>query len=395
MHMRLIKSERDYEAALARVGDLMAAEPGTPEFDELEVLSTLVEVYEKQHYPIALPDPVEAIKFRMEQAGLRQRDLIPFIGSASKVSEVLGRKRPLTLTMIKALHTGLGIPAEVLLQDGNDASAEPALDAARLPWGEIVRRGWIKGFTGTARQARACADELVASLLPKSVGACFQPALYRRSIRGQSSMDEHAVTAWTARIVSLACDDDLPARYVPGTVDGAFMTGLVRLSFLDDGPKLAREYLAKHGIHLVFERPLPRTRVDGAATRLPDGAPVIGLSLRYDRLDNFWYCLAHELGHVALHLGEEGEQWFVDDLEAEGGDREEEADAWAREALIPSEVWAEACDVHSEAEVRDLAQRLSISPAIIAGRLRFERGNYRLLTDLVGQGRVRSQFGMH
>jgi HTH-type transcriptional regulator / antitoxin HigA len=135
--------------------------------------------------------------------------------------------------------------------------------------------------------------------------------------------------------------------------------------------------------------------VDGAATLLPDGTPVIGLSLRHDRLDNFWFCLSHELAHVALHLGEEGEQWFVDDLESEGGDLEDEADAWAREALIPSDIWADARNLRTEAEVRALASRLSISPAIVAGRLRFERQNYRLLTDLVGQGRVQSQFGMH
>nr|WP_279480407.1 ImmA/IrrE family metallo-endopeptidase [Aureimonas sp. SK2] len=211
-------------------------------------------------------------------------------------------------------------------------------------------------------------------------------------------MDDHAVTAWTSRIVSLACAQTLPGRYERGIVDGAFVSGLVRLSFLDDGPRLAREYLGKHGIHLVVERHLPKTRVDGAATLLPDGSPVIGLSLRFDRLDNFWFCLAHELGHVALHLGEGGDEWFVDDLEAEaeGGERsrEAEADAWASEALMPAETWAGVGSVRREAEVRALARKLSVSPAIIAGRVRFEQRNYKLLNDLVGQGEVRRQFGV-
>lgn len=396
MHVRPIKSESDYETALARVGDLMAAEPGSPEFDELEVLSTLVESWEAKHHAIAHPDPIDAIAFRMEQSGLRQRDLVPYIGSASKVSEVMKRQRPLTLAMIKKLHAGLGIPADVLLRE--PAPGTEALDASRLPWGEIVKRGWIPNFPGTAREAKTRCDELVAFLVPQSASSCLQPALYRRSIRSGAAMDDHAVTAWTARVVSLACAQTLPGRYEHGIVDDAFVSALVRLSFLDDGPRLAREYLGKHGIHLVVERQLPKTRVDGAATVLPDGSPVIGLSLRYDRLDNFWFCLAHELGHVALHLGEGGEQWFVDDLdsEAEGVERsrEDEADAWAREALLPADAWAGAGSVRREAEVRALARKLSVSPAIIAGRIRFEQRNYRLLNDLIGQGEVRRQFGV-
>ncbi|WP_061937619.1 ImmA/IrrE family metallo-endopeptidase [Aureimonas sp. AU22] len=398
MHVRPIKSESDYETALARVGDLMAAEPGSPEFDELEVLSTLVDAWEAKHHAIAHPDPIDAIAFRMEQAGLRQRDLVPFIGSASKVSEVMKRQRPLTLAMIKNLHSGLGIPAEVLLREPARGPGKDALDPARLPWGEIVKRGWLPGFTGTTREARSRCHELVASLVPQSAGSCLQPALYRRSIRGGAAMDDHAVTAWTSRIVSLACAQTLPGRYERGVVDEGFVSGLVRLSFLDDGPRLAREYLGKHGIHLVVERHLPKTRVDGAATVLPDGSPVIGLSLRFDRLDNFWFCLAHELGHVALHLGEGGDEWFVDDLEseAEGGERsrEAEADAWALEALMPADTWASASSVRREAEVLTLARKLSVSPAIIAGRIRFEQRNYRLLNDLIGQGEVRRQFGV-
>lgn len=92
---KVIKTEKEYESALARINDLMDADPGTPEGDELDLLVTLVELYEKAKHPIDPPDPVEAIKFRMDQLGLRQKDLIPHIGSRSKVSEVLSRQRPL------------------------------------------------------------------------------------------------------------------------------------------------------------------------------------------------------------------------------------------------------------------------------------------------------------
>lgn len=114
---RLIKTEDEYQAALARIDQLMDAEPETPECDELELLSTLVEVYEDEHYPMGIPDPVSAIQFRMEQLGFTPQNLMPFIGSRSRVSEILNHKRPLTLRMMRALNKGLGIPAEILLQE--------------------------------------------------------------------------------------------------------------------------------------------------------------------------------------------------------------------------------------------------------------------------------------
>jgi HTH-type transcriptional regulator/antitoxin HigA len=100
----------------------MAARRNTPEGDRLDVLVTLVEAWEAKHYPLDLPDPVEAIKYHMESRGLTARDLIPLIGSRNRVYEVLSRKRPLTLTMIRRLHEGLGIPADSLIKAGRDAA---------------------------------------------------------------------------------------------------------------------------------------------------------------------------------------------------------------------------------------------------------------------------------
>jgi HTH-type transcriptional regulator / antitoxin HigA len=111
-----IKTEADYEAALAEIDRLFDAAPNTPESDRLDVLTTLVEAYEEQHHPIPVPDPVEALKYYMESRGLTRRDLEPFIGSRARVAEVLNRKRPLSLEMIRRLHAGLGIPADVLIQ---------------------------------------------------------------------------------------------------------------------------------------------------------------------------------------------------------------------------------------------------------------------------------------
>lgn len=115
---RVIHSTADHEKALAELDRLMELDPdlGTPEADELELLALLIETYEKERFPIAPPDPVDAIRFRMDQAGLSQKDLVPFMGSKSRVSEVLAGKRHLSLSMIRALHEGLGIPANILLR---------------------------------------------------------------------------------------------------------------------------------------------------------------------------------------------------------------------------------------------------------------------------------------
>ncbi len=115
MNIQPIRSEADLDRAFARLEELWAAEPGTPEADEIEVLSILIEKYEDKHYPIGPSDPIEAIKFCMEQQGLTPRDLEAYIGSSGRVSEVLNRKRKLSLRMIQRLHEGLRIPYESLM----------------------------------------------------------------------------------------------------------------------------------------------------------------------------------------------------------------------------------------------------------------------------------------
>jgi HTH-type transcriptional regulator/antitoxin HigA len=123
MQVAPIKSARDYRRALKEIEGLMAARRNTPDGDRLDVLATLVEAWEAKHYPLDLPDAVEAIKYHMENQGLAPRDLIPFIGNRNRVYEVLSRKRPLTLAMVRRLHEGLGIPAESLIKAGKDEAA--------------------------------------------------------------------------------------------------------------------------------------------------------------------------------------------------------------------------------------------------------------------------------
>ena len=397
---RLIKTEEDYTLALDRIESLMDAEAGTSEADELELVSTLVEMYEEKHYPIDLPDPVEAIKFRMEQLGLKQQDLIPFMGSRSKVSEIMNNKKPLTLSMMRGLNKGLGIPAEVLLHEPGAGFPDSFshLEWNRFPVSAMVKRGWLTADDYSYAQN----EELMRPFIDRAGGfEAVSVAFLRQgfSARMNAKADKYAVSAWCLRVLELANASALKQTYKKGMLNSAAMKEIARLSYFNNGPILAREYLEKQGIRLLVVSHLPRTYLDGAAILLPNGSPVVGLTLRYDRLDNFWFCLLHELVHILKHLSKDT-QIIVDDfdlrkIERDGMDRaEQEADELASASLIPKRYWERISptDPISSDEVKAMAERLKIHPAIIAGRIRFERNNYRLLTRLVGQGKIRELF---
>ena len=391
-----IRTEEDHKRALARIDEIFDAEEGTPEGDELEVLVDLVMFYESKTVDIGFPDPISAIKFRMDQAGLTQRDLIPFIGNRSKVSEVLSGKRDLTLSMARALHQNLGIPADVLLQKPGaefDSTLEE-IDPRRYPLKEMAKRGWIPQLSDLADRAK---KEILA-LMEKAGGPeTAAIPLYRKNghRRLNAKADPYALRAWCWRVLGVANENPPEADYQSGTVTPEFMQEIAHLSVSEDGPRRAQERLAEHGIALVVERHLPRTHLDGAALRLQDGRPVIGLTLRYDRIDNFWFSLMHELAHVGLHMDKGEDEPFIDDLSLNVTDPlENQADRHAQDALIPPEIW-ESNPVRERATVLavyDLAQEVGVHPAVIAGRVRHERGNYRLLSQLVGSGKVRRQF---
>lgn len=394
MVTKVIKDQKNYESALAEINNLMDSEPGTPEADRLELLTLLVEDYEKKTYPERIPNPIDAIRFRMEQQNLSQRDLMPYIGSRSKVSEVLSGRRPLSLSMIRALHTGLGIPAKALLLEHDSTSLDDTdVEWNRFPIKEMISRGWIKAELSEAKdRAEELLREFFAPLGTPKIAALYMTT---DSVRSARSMDKHALEAWTARVTKLASSDPPPVEYKPGTVTLEFMRDVARLSWSDSGPLLAREFLKKHGISLVIEPHLPHTHLDGAAIMVLANMPIIGLSLRHDRVDNFWFCLMHELAHVSLHYGQ-GVTNFYDDLDIKHSDdpRERASDDLAGEALIPEEAWknSPASVLRSPEAAQDLANKLRIHPAIIAGRMRHEYKSYHVLNQLVGHGQVRRLF---
>ena len=162
------------------------------------------------------------------------------------------------------------------------------------------------------------------------------------------------------------------------------------LSVFAEGPSLAREFIEQHGIAVVLEKHLPKTYLDGAALLRDDGVPVIGLTLRYDKLDNFWFTLLHELVHVMLHLSADCEAIFDDLSTTSSADAiEKEADSIAGNVLIPNAIWKKA-KVRKSLEPRDaldLAQSVNRHPSIIVGRLQKEADDYSLLARSVGIGR--------
>jgi len=399
MSIRPVRTEEDYSAALERIEELWGAEPGTAEGDELDILLLLVEDYEDKHHPVPPPSPIEAIKFVMDQKGLKQADLVPFMGSHSKVSEVLSGKRSLTLSMIRALHEELSIPAEVLITEGQHFP-ENGQDIPwdRFPVKEIVGRKWVTGLDPNVQ-----AEEIIRKLAAQagsddylfSDAACFRQGF--SGTRRNKKDNPYAIQAWLLGLLSVAADFELGCEYRSSDIDASLLKKIAGLSELSNGPLVAREYLASRGIKLVCVRHFKRTYLDGAVLITKDGTPIIGMSLRHDRIDNFWFTLLHELSHLALqHVQQNGFNCIIDDLDLKPSqdDIEHAADKMAMEALIPQNLWAShpAKDSAKISDVRDLARKAHIHPAIVAGRVRYHRNNYRLLARHVGHGEVRKLF---
>ena len=195
-NIKPIRSERDYEAALHRISELMDTETDSPEGDELDVLVDIVELYETRQVPMGYPSPIAAIEFRMEQAGLRPADLASFIGSRAKVSEVLSGKRAITMPMARALHEHLGIPADVLLREPDVDQGDPWADMewSRFPVKSMVKLGWVPDRSDLAGHAENVMRDLINRAGGLEVAGA---ALFRKNdhVRANAKMDPNAVYA--------------------------------------------------------------------------------------------------------------------------------------------------------------------------------------------------------
>jgi len=266
------------------------------------------------------------------------------------------------------------------------------VDWRLFPIREMLSRGWV-AFESSVEKTE---EELVAvffDMVPNWERLC---PLYRTTqMRSEKWIDPYSLAAWTARVVIKAQQENIKRHFQTDSIDLSLMTRIGKLSVRESGPKDAKTILSDYGIALVIEPHLPRTHLDGAALAAGEDRAVIGLTVRYDRIDNFWYSLMHELAHLALHVAHEGESHFFDDFNATAGidPREREADDLAKEALIPQNKWeaSPASLLPSKEAAELLAKQLDIHPAIVAGRVRFER-TYTFLSQHVGQKGIRYQF---
>lgn len=396
MEAKVIRTEDQYYAYLNEVQALISLGLNlTPSQSErLELLSVLIESYENSKYPVETPDPIDAILFRMSEKGLKQADLIPYFGTSSRVSEVLNRKRPLTVQMIRALTIGLGISADTLVGATTPDLVEkkPVVDWSKFPIKEMSKRGWIGNLTKAAKDN---VEELVKDFISEA-GLHFGTASFRRTLAGEaeSPTSKYALYAWLARVIQKSRDQSKNiGHFDADSLSAHYLKELAQLSWFDKGPLLAIEFLEKSGIKVVIEPSLKGTLLDGAALKDADGTPIVALTLRYDRIDYFWFTLLHEVAHIWKHVT--NEEAFLDDLDASSEDRREaEANRLAREAFIPRVHWrrSEAYLSPSKETIEKLAKELKIHPAIVAGRIRKETGNYGIFTDLLGQNQVRSLF---
>jgi len=266
------------------------------------------------------------------------------------------------------------------------------IDWKRFPIKEMIQRGWV------SPKNKQTPAQLVREYFANAAGSQYATALHRKKFHGGNKPNEYALLAWQARVLDKARQEHENGLVSDFVLNDSWLNELVHLSVEDDAPRKAKKFLASKGIALVVEKHLQGTYLDGAAMLLETSNPVVALTLRHDRLDNFWFVLFHELGHVFLHLFDSLSMDFFDERNDESvseDDIEKEADQFALSTLIPESHWDDCLSKFSlTKESVDIdAKSLGVHPSIVAGRIRKETNNYTILNDSIGRGKVRVSFG--
>jgi HTH-type transcriptional regulator/antitoxin HigA len=256
---------------------------------------------------------------------------------------------------------------------------------------EIHNRGWIEPLDELQKKPTI---ETMLRYLVDTEKLASSSALHRKTAPKKRSTNDAALALWRARVLYQAQNKHSALGRTFNVADISWIPQLVSLSVHDDGPMRAIEFLHAKGIAIVVETHLPGTSLDGAAMLLADRTPLIALTLRYDRLDYFWFTLLHELGHILLHFNSGLAGGFFDNLDEVSVEKLEiEADSFARTALISDEAWSASPARFSKTiePIKIFSSSQKIGIAIVAGRIRRERKNYTLFNEYVGQGKVRRQ----
>lgn len=284
----------------------------------------------------------------------------------------------------------ISINADVQIKE---IDAPEIYDLKKYPFKQMFQRKWFPYFSGTLNDASKHSAELLAGLYANAGIQNIQYALTRKSVRSGSEINDFALKAWYARVITKARNQEVNVFFDKNYISESWFTELVLLSTKENGPKEAIERLKDIGIRVIIESHIEGTHLDGAAILMDSLYPVIALTLRYDRIDNFWFVLFHEIAHIILHLNDELEMIF-DDLDLNIAGIEEEADRYALNTLISDKVWKKSLVRFSPSgeTIQNQAKVLKIHPALVAGRIRRETGKYHLFNDLIGQGQVRRLF---
>jgi HTH-type transcriptional regulator / antitoxin HigA len=394
MILKIIKNDADYNEALEQLSSLLQKTPRTSdEENTIQILLLIIKDFEQKYEETFEVDPIETIKFRIEQMGLKQKDLVPFLGSLSKVSEVLSGKRSLSLAMIRKLHQGLEIPLKSLIGSKKlKSKTSKVIDYTLFPLKEMQQRGYFGNVKKRIADLKEYAEELITEFCGEYTDILEQNVALLRSPlhrRGKKQLNQHNLTIWQISVLKKAAshsDKKLP-KFEHSSIERKWLRKLITLSQYSDGHIRAKEYLEKAGIALVIEPHFPKTFLDGAAI-MYQGKPIIALTLRHNRIDNFWFVLAHELAHLIQHLGVEETSFFIDDLEESKqlDNFEIEADRIANEALIPLNVDKNhLLRLRSYKEIADFAKQIQVNPAIVAGRIRYIKNNFQLFPKFMHQ----------
>jgi HTH-type transcriptional regulator / antitoxin HigA len=331
--------------------------------------------------------------------GYSQKELALLLGMKEQQIQryEADRYRSISLASYRRIAVTLGVKCEMRLPDeinrwlDSAPSAKPTFGMSVAK--KIIEHGqqyeWFEGYTFDLDRDDIY-DQLKRYLSDQTDDG--NPTLLRTGLSVEDHSGDLLLIAWRVRVAELA------RRVIAGGsvekrsgLDITWLRDLVRLSVYDDGPLRARDFLLSRGIVLIAEPQIPGLKLDGA-TFLVDDTPVIGMTLRRDTLDSFWYTLSHEVGHIILHYHNGLRSGFFDDLEDTSLDKiEQEANTFASNMLISDEKWkrSPARITKSAVVVEKLAKELDINPAIIFGRIQKERGDYAVFSNKVGRGLVR------
>ena len=303
------------------------------------------------------------------------------------------RYRSISLGNLIRVARTLGVRLTADLANPFQEQWLPSYEMSQAEVQKILKHARAHGWFDRNDQSDENGLSQLKRTVAEHVGEYGTPSLLRTGLNVEDHSEDWLLLAWKAQVTRRAVPTIQQAKTKYEPLDLSWLKELVCLSAEDNGPTRAPSMLADHGIFLIVEPQIAGMNVDGAAF-LADHEPVIGLTLRHDRLDNFWFTLLHEIAHVILHYRTGLASGFFDNVDNPSIDEfEQEADQFASNLLIPEELWSRSpARIAKSAEpIERLAKQLGIAPAIVFGRVRMERKNYTLFSDKIGTGKVRKQ----